>query len=370
MPVDLPDPSASAPWPSFPLRLLERGDPAYPPSLAALARPPARLWLRGTGRLTGSWGAVVGSRRADLPGLAAAAEIAAGLVQAGVGVLSGGALGIDAAAHRGALEAGGRAVAVLPGGLDRPTPVTNQGLFLQLLRAGGLLVGECPPGTPVWPGAFSRRNLLLAALARVVIVVQAGGGSGTLITADHARRLGRPLLVVPGGWRSPGREGCHALLRAGAWPVGSPGELDAALHALDLVRPGDAPDLAARGPTPAWSAATAAGPAGEVLQLLARGPRTVEQLAVAGAMGSAALLALLTELELGGQVRSLGGGLFGLGPREAHRTPGWDRRLDGMEGNLYTATPHGRVSTPSASREGESPAAGRPGEVGAITGES
>ncbi|MDY0058438.1 MAG: DNA-processing protein DprA [Myxococcota bacterium] len=370
MPVDLPDSYASAPWPSFPLRLLERGDPAYPPSLAALARPPARLWLRGTSRLTGSWGAVVGSRRADLPGLAAAAEIAAGLVQAGVGVLSGGALGIDAAAHRGALEAGGRTVAVLPGGLDRPTPVTNQGLFLQLLRAGGLLVGECPPGTPVWPGAFSRRNLLLAALARVVIVVQAGGGSGTLITADHARRLGRPLLVVPGGWRSPGREGCHALLRAGAWPVGSPGELDAALHALDLVRPGDAPDLAARGPTPERSAAASAGPAGEVLQLLARGPRTVEQLAVAGAMGSAALLALLTELELGGQVRSLGGGLFGLGPREAHRTPGWDRRLDGMEGNLYTATPHGRVSTPSASREGESPAAGRPGEVGAITGES
>ena len=159
--------------------------------------------------------AIVGTRAADVEALELAHDLAADLCAAGCVVISGGARGIDAAAHEGALSTGGRTVAVLASGFVPAYPPEHARLFARI-EASGALVSEHPDGTPPRAGLFLQRNRLVAALGRAVVVVQAPARSGALSTASWARSLGRPVLVVPAAPWDPRGVGCLSLLRSGA----------------------------------------------------------------------------------------------------------------------------------------------------------
>src|SRR5439155_1170886 len=197
-------------------RSIRRGEDDYPAALLDLAHPPGVIHVRGALPPAGARAvAIVGSRAATPYGLERAGRLAADLARLGLVIVSGLARGIDAAAHRCALEAGGVTVAVLPGGLDAITPATHLGLAQRIARRGALL-SEWPAAYGVRPGLFVRRNRLIAALSQATVVVEAAEKSGALSTAAVARRLGRPLLAVPGDVDRPTSRGCNALLRAGA----------------------------------------------------------------------------------------------------------------------------------------------------------
>ena len=190
----------------------------YPPRLRDLEHLPDPLWIEGDeAALDERCIAIVGTRRMTAYGERVARELATACAAAGVVVVSGLAQGIDSQAHRGALDAGGRTVAVLGEGI---------GLFLAnvrgrrrplvpRIRASGALVSEYAPGFCAHPWTFAKRNATIAALAEVVVVVEAGEGSGALITAEHARRLGRPLFAVPGPLGSAASVGTNALIASG-----------------------------------------------------------------------------------------------------------------------------------------------------------
>lgn len=177
--------------------------------------PPVALWVLGPGELA-SLGVrsvgVVGARAATPYGEHLAAELGYGLAGKGVTVVSGGAYGIDAAAHRGALAADGETVVVSAGGLDRPYPTGNTSLF-ERAAASGLVISESPPGSAPQRHRFLTRNRLIAALSTGTVVVEAARRSGALNTARHCRTLGRPLMAVPGPVTSAMSGGCHDLLR-------------------------------------------------------------------------------------------------------------------------------------------------------------
>lgn len=160
--------------------------------------------------------AVVGTRYADDDALDFTHAVARELARSGVVVVSGGARGIDAAAHQGALDGGGRTVVVGAGGLDHPYPPEHAPLFARVVEAGGALLTEANDGDEPLARCFLHRNRLVAALAQAVLVVQAPARSGALGTAAWAKRLGRPLFVVPGAPWDPRAAGCVALLRRGA----------------------------------------------------------------------------------------------------------------------------------------------------------
>ena len=200
------------------------GDPRYPAALLALDDPPP--WLFACGQLAQTPGlcvAVVGSRNPTPQGRENARALAHSLRSAGVCVVSGLALGIDGAAHQGALQAapsglshpGCTTIAVVGTGLDRVYPRAHHALAQQV-AAQGWLISELPPGTPPLAHHFPRRNRLIAALSSGVLVVEAALKSGSLITADLALAMGKDVFAVPGSIHSPLARGCHALLRQGA----------------------------------------------------------------------------------------------------------------------------------------------------------
>src|SRR5690349_15136070 len=194
---------------------LTAGHPRYPAALATLAPAPA-LWVRGALDPTDALAiAIVGSRRATPYGLEVAARLAGDLAARGVTIVSGFARGIDAAAHRAALEAGGRTLAVLGCGIDVVYPPEHARLA-ESVAARGALVTQFAPGTPPLPYHFPARNRTLAALALGVVVVEAAERSGSLSTAGFAADLGREVFAVPGKITSPTSAGTHRLLRDGA----------------------------------------------------------------------------------------------------------------------------------------------------------
>jgi DNA processing protein len=213
-------------------RLIHASAPEYPARLLDLPRPPPGLWVNG--RVPGREDralVIVGSRAASRRSCAAVAALAGELVSAGHAIISGGAFGIDAAAHRGALAAGGRTFAVLGCGIDVVYPDRHAALFREVARSGGLL-SEYGPGVAPRPGQFPARNRLVAALGQAVIVAEARWASGALITAGLARRLGRPLLAIPG---SAGSDG---LLASGAaMAVTSAADVVAALAGRAVAQP-------------------------------------------------------------------------------------------------------------------------------------
>jgi DNA processing protein len=200
--------------------LLVPGDADWPERLSDLgAHAPLVLW--GRGRLRGPAAAlrrpclaVVGSRANTLAGAEATAEITSAAADAGCSVISGGAYGIDAVAHRVAIAAGTPTVAVLAGGIDQLYPAGHVEL-LRTVGHQGLLLAESPPGTRPTRWRFLARNRLIAALGHATVVVEAGARSGALNTAHHAAQLGRPVLAVPGAFSSPASFGCHRLVAQG-----------------------------------------------------------------------------------------------------------------------------------------------------------
>jgi len=200
----------------FGVTLAMPGDGDWPAGLGDLGPgAPIALWIRGDRRRLAGLErsvAIVGARAATGYGEHVATELAAGVAERGVAVLSGGAYGIDRAAHRGALAVEGATAAILAGGLDRYYPAGNEQL-LQRIGERGLLLAEVPCGVPPTKIRFLSRNRLLAAMSRAVVVVEAGLRSGSLNTAGHAAQIGRPLGAVPGPVTSPASAGCHRLLR-------------------------------------------------------------------------------------------------------------------------------------------------------------
>lgn len=189
--------------------------PGWPGQLEALTRPPSALHLLGALPPLARAVAIVGTRRPDAAAERFTRTLAGDLARAGCPIVSGGAFGIDAAAHLGALEAGGLTIAVLASGLGRPYPAGNRALFARIVTQGALLSEAGEAGT-LHRGAFLERNRIVAALGQVIIVVQAPHKSGALSTAAHARKLGRPVLAVPHAPWQPQGAGCLTLLRGGA----------------------------------------------------------------------------------------------------------------------------------------------------------
>jgi DNA processing protein len=202
----------------------------YPAELLGLRAPPAALYLSGSPRRLAALAAepavaIVGARRASTYGIETARALASELAGAGVTIVSGMALGIDGAAHGGALQATGgplgatdtdtATVAVLPGGADRPYPASYRRLYTRI-RDAGLVVSELPPGVRPRRWMFPARNRIIAALSRITIVIQARSRSGALVTARHAAQLGLQVGAVPGQVTSPLSSGPHALIRGGA----------------------------------------------------------------------------------------------------------------------------------------------------------
>lgn len=205
--------------------IITQADPDYPARLAQLPDPPLLIFLRGERSwLNRPMLAVVGSRNASLQGTDTARDIARTLGEAGWTIVSGLALGIDAAAHRGALETSGGTLAVLGCGIDRIYPRRHQGLADQVLACGALL-SELPPGTPPAAAFFPQRNRLIAGLAHGVVVVEAAMQSGSLITARLANEGGREVFAVPGPIRSSLSRGCHQLIRDGATLIESAAQI-------------------------------------------------------------------------------------------------------------------------------------------------
>ena len=228
---------------SVPVHAVARGQAEYPPGLIRLDRPPPALFVRGRGEVLPPYSrcvAVIGSRRASAEGLRLASDLARGLAGEGLCVVSGLALGIDAAAHQGAIDGGGDTIAVLASPVDEPTPRRNHSLAEGVLRSGGWLISERPPAAEVKPWEFPRRNRLVAASVALVVVVEAGLRSGTMSTVEHALALGVDVAAVPGPAVRPSCRGSNALLRRGAQWVES---IDDVLCCL-----GRAADEARQGP--------------------------------------------------------------------------------------------------------------------------
>jgi DNA processing protein len=279
--------------------------------------PPIALWIRGAAGLA-TVGvrsvAIVGARGATEYGLSAAHDFAAGLAQRGFEVVSGGAHGIDAAAHRGALAVDGTTILVSAGGLDRPYPPANTELF-ERVAATGLLVSESPPGADPRRRRFLTRNRLIAALGTGTLVVEAARRSGAVNTATHSSDLGRPLMAMPGPITSRTSAGCHWLISRSAGPARLVSCVQDVLESIgassDLELPTDASEPGAADTAGLRAARVdALDPAARRIfdAFPSRGWIGPDRLAVAAGVGPLDVIRALPALELAGLVEASGDG--------------------------------------------------------------
>ena len=279
-------------------------DAEYPQALLEIADPPTLLYVRGRLELLNRPAlAIVGSRNPTPQGIHNAEQFAAAFAEAGLVIISGLALGIDAAAHRGALAAGGDTVAFVGTGIDRIYPARNRDLA-QEIGARGTIVSEFAIGTPVSAANFPRRNRLISGIARGVLVVEATIDSGSLITSRLAGEQGREVFAVPGSIHSPQSRGCHKLIKQGAKLV------ETANDVLEELRWDPLP--AAQGMVEGEGAdgdAASVVPS-ELLALMGFDPCGVDELAARSGLPADALSVLLLHLELDGRVASLPGGRY------------------------------------------------------------
>jgi DNA processing protein len=275
--------------------LLTLGDPDYPKPLLEIADPPALLYCKGRRDLLGRPGlGIVGSRNATPQGLRDAEAFALALADAGLTIISGLALGIDAAAHRGGLAGSGSSIAVVGTGLDRIYPARNKALAHRLAEQG-LILSEFALGTPPLPGNFPSRNRLISGLARGVLVVEATTDSGSLITARVATEQGREVFAIPGSIHSPLARGCHALLKQGAKLVESAADVLDELAWQQRITP---------------PAHLSAAPPDPVLDVMDGAPVTLDTLAQRSGLTLDALSAKLLTLEMDGLIAPLPGGRY------------------------------------------------------------
>ena len=288
--------AAALAWAAQPgKRILTLADADYPQALLTCADPPVLLYLCGRAELLNRRAlAIVGSRNPTPQGAADAGAFGRALGEAGLTVVSGLALGIDAAAHRGALDTAGGTVAVIGTGADRIYPEKNRELALAIARDGAI-VSEFALGTPPLAANFPRRNRLIAGLASGCLVVEAAARSGSLITARLAGDCGREVFAIPGSIHSPLTKGCHQLIKQGAKLVES---------AQDILEELRWPAPAVRPEAPADAAGTA------LLAALGHHPCAIDTLVVRSGLTPDALIAMLLQLELEGRVASLPGGLY------------------------------------------------------------
>ena len=292
-------------------RLVTLGDAGYPASLLEMADPPLMLYVLGASnfdltQLQNSI-AVVGSRNPTPQGATNARSFARALGDAGLPVVSGLALGVDGAAHQGALDAAGDAtrlatVAVVGTGLDRVYPARHRDLAHRITLQG-LIVSELPLGTPPLTQNFPKRNRLIAGLARGTLVVEAALQSGSLITARLTSEQGKEVFAIPGSIHSPQSRGCHALIREGAKLVESVNDI---LEELPSLRVNDATAPAHTNGN-AGSPSTAEDP---LLDALGFEPVSLDALSARTGWSAAMLQAKMLELELDGHISRLPGGLF------------------------------------------------------------
>lgn len=289
-------------------RIVTLADAAYPASLLETTDPPLLLYVMGPADFDlsqlGRSLAVVGSRNPTPQGASNARAFGRALVEAGITVVSGLALGIDGAAHEGALEAAGNdprlaTVAVVGTGLDRVYPARHRQLAHRIAQQG-LLVSELPLGTPPLTQNFPKRNRIIAGLTRGTLVVEAALQSGSLITARLAVEQGKEVFAIPGSIHAPQSRGCHALIRQGAKLVETVGDI---FEDLDLrietapVKHATSADLSSRDEPP-------------MLAALGHDPVSLDALVARTGWPAAQLQAQLLELELSGEVARLPGGLF------------------------------------------------------------
>jgi DNA processing protein len=288
------------------------GDAAYPPALLATEDPPLLLYLLGAPRCVqaphafapAGCLAMVGSRNPTAQGVDHARQFARALRGAGLCIVSGLALGVDAAAHEGALldaaepdPATPATIAVVGTGLDRVYPSRNRELAHRIARHG-LVVSEYPLGTPPLPANFPKRNRIISGLSQGTLVVEAALASGSLITARLAAEQGREVFAIPGSVHAPQSRGCHALIRQGAKLV------ETAQDVLEELR------LPPATPVPVAQEQASQAHGDAVLQALGFDPMGLDALGARTGLDAAALQVRLLELELDGQVARLPGGLF------------------------------------------------------------
>lgn len=279
---------------------VDTSNPSYPAKLNAAQPPITKLFI-----ISDSWDdlimrpavAIIGSRRASSYGREVTYQVAFDLAKAGITVVSGMAIGIDSIAHRAALEAGGQTVAVLPSGLDNPYPARHQSLARDIVKQGGALISEYPPGTPPYPSQFIARNRIVAALADLVVITEAARKSGTLHTAQFALEMGRDVAAIPGDITRLSSAGTNELLRHGAGLVTSASDV---AHILGIQLQ---PRSRARSDNPSEQ---------RLLDLLAEGVMDGTDLLARGALDVAVFNQALTMLEIRGQIRALGNNQWGL----------------------------------------------------------
>ena len=294
------------------MALVLREDAQYPPLLRQIAHPPHLLYVYGETDLTDRFPvAVVGTRRASAYGLTHTREIAAELAQTGVCVVSGLALGIDAAAHTGALDGGGRTVAVLGSALDKPYPQENDPLMRRILESGGSVVSEYAPGTPPSRYSFLQRNRIIAGMCLGTLVTEGPRRSGALNTATRTLENGREVFALPGNVDSPGAQLPNMLISEGARLVTGAADILSAL----VIEPKDAPKAAHAAVAPMEAPAEKKPhiPGGldetqrAICAALLAGEADFDALCAVSGLESDELGALLIEMEMDGLVTPLAG---------------------------------------------------------------
>lgn len=294
------------------MALVLREDAQYPPLLRQIAHPPHLLYVYGETDLTDRFPvAVVGTRRASAYGLTHTREIAAELAQTGVCVVSGLALGIDAAAHTGALDGGGRTVAVLGSALDKPYPQENDPLMRRILESGGSVVSEYAPGTPPSRYSFLQRNRIIAGMCLGTLVTEGPRRSGALNTATRTLENGREVFALPGNVDSPGAQLPNMLISEGARLVTGAADILSAL----VIEPKDAPKAAQAAVAPMEAPVEKKPhiPGGldetqrAICAALLAGEADFDALCAVSGLESDELGALLIEMEMDGLVMPLAG---------------------------------------------------------------
>jgi DNA processing protein len=290
---------SDAPGPIY----IARDDPRYPARLLEIDGAPSGLWAAGRIELLQAPAiAVVGSRNCSFHGREDAELFARCFARAGFCVVSGLALGVDAAAHEGALAENGSSIAVLGTGIDLDYPKGNKALA-QALRTYGCVITEFDPGTPPRAGNFPQRNRIISGLSLGVLVVEAADRSGSLITARQAAEQGRDVFAIPGSIHSPLAKGCHKVIREGAKLVDTPAHV---LESLGWKG-------AAHGEVALFDESPAGDDSGDVtaiLKALGNAPMSMDQVVIATGLPARRIAAELSLLEVSQRVCSLPGGWF------------------------------------------------------------
>ncbi|MES2832043.1 MAG: DNA-processing protein DprA [Pseudomonadota bacterium] len=297
--------------------VLTLGDPAYPARLLEIADPPIMLYVKGRIELLAKGSlAVVGSRNATAQGLANAEEFSAALGGSGLTIVSGLALGIDTAAHRGSLRAAvsspataGSTIAVIGTGADIVYPARNRALAHEIAEYG-CIVSEYPLGVPAISSNFPRRNRIISGLAQAVLVVEAAARSGSLITARMAAEQGRDVFAIPGSIHSPLAKGCHQLIKQGAKLVESAQDVLEELQSVDLPCVRLTTHVEPTVPAEPDLLTVVENTTNPVLHAIGFDPVRHDDLASRCGLTSAELAAQLLTLELEGKIEMLAGGAY------------------------------------------------------------